>query len=153
MILYACQQNVALRKEYLNLKRSIKRIYLIQKRLNTNFSQSDVANLVGISRQYYNNIENGLRRPSPEIAKKIANCLKFKDEWYKLLENDTSNISTSINNNFFNLLKKNRQEKELSVDDICILTQIDKNRYIAVENGLETPTKDELNLLKTILNF
>lgn len=33
-------------------------------------------------------------------------------------------------------LKEQRQLKELSVDDICILTQIDKNRYIAVENGL-----------------
>ena len=54
----------------------MKRTYLIQKRLNTNFSQSDIANLVGISRQYYNSIENGLRRPSPEIAKKIANSFQ-----------------------------------------------------------------------------
>lgn len=130
----------------------MKRTYLIQKRLNTNFSQSDIANLVGISRQYYNSIENGLRRPSPEIAKKIANCLNFKDEWYKLLENDTSNISVGINNNFYTNLKKNRQLKELSVDDICTLTQINKERYIAIENGLE-PTTDELILLKTILNF
>ena len=134
------------------MKRSMKRTYLIQKRLNTNFSQSDIANLVGISRQYYNSIENGLRRPSPEIAKKIANCLNFKDEWYKLLENDTSNISVGINNNFYTNLKKNRQLKELSVNDICTLTQINKERYIAIENGLE-PTTDELSLLKTILNF
>ena len=130
----------------------MKRTYLIQKRLNTNFSQSDIANLVGISRQYYNSIENGLRRPSPEIAKKIANCLNFKVEWYKLLENDTSNISVGINNNFYTNLKKNRQLKELSVNDICTLTQINKERYIAIENGLE-PTTDELILLKTILNF
>ena len=130
----------------------MKRTYLIQKRLNSNFSQSDIANLVGISRQYYNSIENGLRRPSPEIAKKIANCLNFKDEWYKLLENDTSNISVGINNNFYTNLKKNRQLKELSVNDICTLTQINKERYIAIENGLE-PTTDELILLKTILNF
>lgn len=134
------------------MKRSMKRTYLIQKRLNTNFSQSDIANLVGISRQYYNSIENGLRRPSPEIAKKIANCLNFKDEWYKLSENDTSNISVGINNNFYTNLKKNRQLKELSVNDICTLTQINKERYIAIENGLE-PTTDELILLKTILNF
>ena len=134
------------------MKRSMKRTYLIQKRLNANFSQSDIANLVGISRQYYNSIENGLRRPSPEIAKKIANCLNFKDEWYKLLENDTSNISVGINNNFYTNLKKNRQLKELSVNDICTLTQINKERYIAIENGLE-PTTDELILLKTILNF
>ena len=130
----------------------MKRTYLIQKRLNTNFSQSDIANLVGISRQYYNSIENGLRRPSPEIAKKIANCLNFKDEWYKLLENDTSNISVGINNHFYTNLKKNRHLKELSVNDICTLTQINKERYIAIENGLE-PTTDELILLKTILNF
>ena len=150
MILFFCQQNVAYRKIKKGVFQFEKK--LIQKRLNTNFSQSDIANLVGISRQYYNSIENGLRRPSPEIAKKIANCLNFKDEWYKLLENDTSNISVGINNNFYTNLKKNRQLKELSVNDICTLTQINKERYIAIENGLE-PTTDELILLKTILNF
>lgn len=87
-----------------------------------------------------------------KLQKKIANCLNFKDEWYKLLENDTSNISVGINNNFYTNLKKNRQLKELSVNDICTLTQINKERYIAIENGLE-PTTDELILLKTILNF
>lgn len=135
------------------MKKNIKRSYLIQKRLNTNFSQSDIANLVGISRQYYNSIENGIRRPSPEIAKRIANCLDFKDEWYKLLEDNKNNISICIKDDFFNNLKKNRQLKELTVDDICILTQMNKEKYIAIENGIEEPTKDELNLLKTILNF
>jgi len=35
-------------------------------------SQNEVASQLGISRQYYNSIENGRRTPSVELAKKIA---------------------------------------------------------------------------------
>lgn len=35
-------------------------------------SQDKVASQLGISRQYYNSIENGRRTPSVELAKKIA---------------------------------------------------------------------------------
>lgn len=112
---------------------------LIKIRKKSKFTQVDIAKLVGISDGYYSMIETGKRIPSVKVAKKIATVLNIPWE------------------DFFNSkevkLKEQRQLKELSVDDICILTQIDKNRYIAVENGLETPTKDELNLLKTILNF
>ena len=61
-------------------------------------------------------------------------------------------IFVGINNNFYTNLKKNRQLKELSVNDICTLTQINKERYIVIENGLE-PTTDELILLKLFLIF
>ena len=37
-----------------------------------------MAREAGISRAAYTNIENGKRRPSPEVAQKIAKVLKFK---------------------------------------------------------------------------
>ena len=46
----------------------------------------ETAERAGISYPYYNFIENGNRRPSPEVAKRIARVLGFPDEWYKLLE-------------------------------------------------------------------
>ena len=46
-------------------------------RTKKRYSQEEVAHAAGISRAAYTNIENGKRRPSPEVAQKIAKFLKF----------------------------------------------------------------------------
>ena len=51
---------------------------LEERRLKKGLSQEDVARAAGISRAAYTNIENGKRRPSPEVAQKIAKVLKFR---------------------------------------------------------------------------
>jgi len=63
------------------LRRWLKKI-----REDRSLSQMETAERAGISYPYYNFIENGNRRPSPEVAKRIARVLGFPDEWYKLLE-------------------------------------------------------------------
>lgn len=55
-------------------------------RMNASYSQKSFAKIVGISQNHYANIENGIRRPSPAVAKKIATVLDFPEQWYKLLE-------------------------------------------------------------------
>ena len=55
-------------------------------RLAKGLSQLDVAKKVHITFQYYSYIENGERRPSPQVAKRIAVALGFPDTWYRLLE-------------------------------------------------------------------
>jgi len=53
------------------------RIELQRARERLGFSQRDVANLVGISRPYYTNIELGRKSPSLQVALRIAkivNC-------------------------------------------------------------------------------
>lgn len=60
--------------------------WLTEMRIKGNLSQVDVAKKCAISRQYYNFIEKGTRRPSPEVAKRIAAVLGFSNEWYRLLE-------------------------------------------------------------------
>lgn len=62
------------------------RLWLKKLRLKQQLSQSNVAAACNCSLQHYSYIENGDRRPSPEVAKRIANVLGFKNEWYKLLE-------------------------------------------------------------------
>lgn len=62
-------------------KESLKRI-----RCKINLTQQEVANKCDISRPAYTLIETGKRRPSPQVAKRIAEILGFKDEWYRLLE-------------------------------------------------------------------
>lgn len=44
------------------------------------------AEMCGISRQYYNFIENGKRRPSVEVAKRIADVFGF--EWTRFFEKE-----------------------------------------------------------------
>lgn len=66
----------------------MKKTWLENKRKALNLSQSDMSILLNVSRQHYNFIENGNRKPSPELAKRIAIVLGFKNEWYKLLEED-----------------------------------------------------------------
>lgn len=60
--------------------------WLTEIRKRMNLSQREVATNCAISRQYYNFIERGHRRPSPDVAKRIAAVLGFADEWYKLLD-------------------------------------------------------------------
>lgn len=49
-------------------------------------SQVAIAKEVEISQNHYSNIETGVRKPSPEVAQKIAKILGFPN-WYSLLEN------------------------------------------------------------------
>lgn len=54
---------------------------LVSKRKELGFSHQDVADKSGanITRSFYGMIENGERRPSVEVAKRIASLLKI--EW------------------------------------------------------------------------
>lgn len=61
-----------------------KRYWLIKFRERKGLSQSKIAKEIGVSQQMYNYIENGKRRPSPELAQKIAKVLKF--DWTKFYE-------------------------------------------------------------------
>ena len=55
-------------------------------RKNNVKTETAVAKLCGITPQYYNYIENGKRRPSVQVAKRIADVLGF--EWTKFFESD-----------------------------------------------------------------
>ena len=59
---------------------------LAAKRQQARMSQEDISKKVGISRAGYSNIENGKRRPSVTIAKKIAAVLGF--DWTRFYETD-----------------------------------------------------------------
>lgn len=54
-----------------------KRDWLIKLRQNRKLEQQDVSELIGVTQQFYNYIENGKRRPSPDVAIKIGNVLNF----------------------------------------------------------------------------
>ena len=55
-------------------------------RMEALYSQKEFAQVIGISQNHYSNIENGVRRPSPEVAKRSAEVLGFGSEWDRLLE-------------------------------------------------------------------
>lgn len=55
-------------------------------RLQQGKTQAQIANEANISFSFYSCIENKRRRPSPDVAKRIAAVLGFADEWYRLLD-------------------------------------------------------------------
>ena len=46
-------------------------------RIKLGISQKEAADMVNVSQPAYSNIENGRRRPSPEVAQRIAKVLGF----------------------------------------------------------------------------
>ena len=66
----------------------IKRLWLIEARKNKNISRFDLAKSTGVNHTYIEKIENGKRRPSPEVAQKIAVVLGF--DWTLFFEDKKS---------------------------------------------------------------
>lgn len=53
------------------------RSWLVNIRMKAGLTQQEVADIVGISRAFYAQIESGSRKPSTDVAKKVAETLKF----------------------------------------------------------------------------
>ena len=53
------------------------RDWLVETRKGKGMQQKEVADQVSIAQATYSNIEHGKRRPSPKVAKKIAEVLGF----------------------------------------------------------------------------
>lgn len=64
------------------------RKWLKEYRDNRHLTQEETARLSGISRSYYTHIENGTKTPTVEVAKNIANTLKF--DWVNFFTNECS---------------------------------------------------------------
>lgn len=62
----------------------MKREWLINKRIEKKLSQKELAEKCDISQVSIARIESGERRPSPELAKKIADVLNFS--WTRFYE-------------------------------------------------------------------
>lgn len=62
------------------------RTWLQKLREMRGLTQKEIADVSKVSQQHYSLIETGERRPSPELAKKIADVLGF--EWTKFYESD-----------------------------------------------------------------
>lgn len=65
---------------------SKKREWLIQMRKESGMTTTEVAKELGITQQYFSWVEIGKRRPSPELAQKIANLFDFK--WTRFYQKD-----------------------------------------------------------------
>lgn len=107
------------------------------------FTQKEIAEIIGISKSYYAMLETYKRKPSIKLAKKISNILSFSWEDFFIEE---------YTNKFFDF-KTRRKEKDLTVDEVCLLTNINRKDYLAIENGQKEPNDDELRVLKMIFDL
>lgn len=83
------------------------RNWLYKKRKEKGLSQQEVADFIGRTPGLYSAIELGNRRPSPEVAQKLAKLFDF--EWTKFYETK-NNFNVKIKKN--QLEEKQEQEKE-----------------------------------------
>jgi len=65
------------------------RMWLKEVREAASILQIDCAIAAGISREFYCMIENGKRRPSPEVAQKLGGFLGF--DWGRFYQKDQQN--------------------------------------------------------------
>ncbi|WLR50071.1 helix-turn-helix transcriptional regulator [Bacillus tianshenii] len=66
----------------------MKRNWLVNLRKEKGYTQEVVSEKVGIERPYYTQIETGSRRPSVQVAQKIAQELNF--DWTIFFANECS---------------------------------------------------------------
>lgn len=71
------------------------RKWLSDIRGNQGLKQKDVARKVGINTHYYAQIEQGLRNPSVNVAKRIASVLGF--DWTIFFEDNCSDMLQNEN--------------------------------------------------------
>ncbi|MDY3990211.1 MAG: helix-turn-helix transcriptional regulator [Massilioclostridium sp.] len=62
----------------------MKCVWLVEARAKIGLTQKEVSDRTNISRSHYTNIEQGVRRPSPETAKTIGEVLNI--DWQKFYE-------------------------------------------------------------------
>lgn len=63
------------------------RMWLVKKRNARKLSQKTMSSLAHISQQSLSSYESGLRTPSVQVAKRIAEILNF--DWTKFFEEDS----------------------------------------------------------------
>lgn len=64
--------------------------WLMEKRIEKGFTQKDLGEKVNVSREYISMLENGERKPSVNVAKKIAKELDFK--WEIFFNQDSNDV-------------------------------------------------------------
>jgi transcriptional regulator with XRE-family HTH domain len=67
------------------VKKPVIRVWLTEFRGNR--THQEVSDLAGVSRNYYTEIENGVKNPSVETAKKLAEALEF--DWTLFFRTDS----------------------------------------------------------------
>jgi len=68
-------------------------------RVKYHLSQEDLAKLVGVTRAYIAHIENGIRKPSPDVALEIERATngEIKAEWLIFPERYKNEIEEYLN--------------------------------------------------------
>ena len=105
--------------------------------------QSDLAEKIGITSAYYSMIETKKRRPSVEVARKIAIVLGFPNNWSSIYSDYSKQEPT--------IYKTKRLAANLTIPELVLLTNISKRNYIDIENGTRPPTSEEQSALRLIL--
>ena len=114
--------------------------------------QGEFADLVGISPSYANNLECGKRKPSPQLAEKIADA--FSTTVAEMLGDKPDDDSVrEIRIKFGKILKEHREAKGLPIAVVAGALGIPTSVYKEYEQGLCSITDREMDMLRRLLGI
>lgn len=128
---------------------------LIKKlRKNRKITQSEISNILGVSRQAYSNYENGLRTPDADILSGMSDF--FGTNLFKYFVNNTKITKADDFSEFLiqknnlktqqlaSLLKNKREKFSLSQNDIADIIGLSRATYSKYESGTAIPSLESL---------
>jgi transcriptional regulator with XRE-family HTH domain len=68
----------------------VERTHLIKRRKQLGLSQAEIANRMGTTQNHVSRLEKGVRRLTPELAKRLAKALECSPEWVAFPEGNTA---------------------------------------------------------------
>ena len=125
-------------------------------------SQTDLANAIGVSRQYYNTIENSARVTNSKFVEKIAKVLKVSPimlygySIFKVFPQEKEEIEFLIDllkseleykNVPTNTLRVMRKEKGWTLEYLSTITNISETNLSFIERGKVKPNSETISKL------
>lgn len=114
-------------------------------------TQRDICSKLSISTATLSQYENGLRQPSYDILKKIADFYNVSID-YLLGRTDIKKVNNWCNMNFANRLKLLRKEKGLNQTELAKEFNITSRTISQYEKGIRTPDLIQLDRLANFFN-
>lgn len=124
-------------------------------RKEAGLTQEEFADLVGISQSYTNNLECGRRKPSPQLADKIADAFSTTTaEMLGAKEDKPDDDGVwEIRRKFGATIKSHREAKGLPIAILAGALGIPTSVYKEYEQGLCSITDREMDTLRRLLGI
>lgn len=124
-------------------------------RKSKRLSITEVAQKVGVTRQYISQIETGVQNPSLKILGKICDILNLSYEEMLKIRNYSleSQLEGQEESSLGNKIKKARKRRWLQSQEVAKMVGISESYFSDIENDRKTPSMKVLKKICDVLNL